>query len=209
MLHEPDARGFDIRRLLDTAAGLARLDVSSLPSHDLDFKVLSAGSAVGSGEADPVGRLRSIRGVEGQVWILCQHRRTRRQRLAEIFRHKKVSLTRERVHLAVGALSRGFRIPELALTVISNVEFAGVPQPVRVRERAPVPSKAVAELLRARPRRPGGARRARHRAVRGDGAGPSAATGAEDHLRLCFRNDVRLLVPASKIHLVQKYIGAA
>ena len=31
---------------------------------------------------------------------------------------------------------------------------------------------------------------------------------AEAHLRLCFRDDVRLLVPASKIHLVQKYVGA-
>src|SRR5690606_30975390 len=30
----------------------------------------------------------------------------------------------------------------------------------------------------------------------------------EDHLRLLFKDDVRLLVPVSKIHLVQKYVGA-
>jgi transcription-repair coupling factor (superfamily II helicase) len=30
----------------------------------------------------------------------------------------------------------------------------------------------------------------------------------EDHLRLLFKDDVLLLVPASKIHLVQKYVGA-
>jgi transcription-repair coupling factor (superfamily II helicase) len=32
--------------------------------------------------------------------------------------------------------------------------------------------------------------------------------GTEEHLRLCFQDDVKLLVPASKIHLVQKYVGS-
>ena len=32
--------------------------------------------------------------------------------------------------------------------------------------------------------------------------------GTEEHLRLVFQDDVKLLVPASKIHLVQKYVGS-
>jgi transcription-repair coupling factor (superfamily II helicase) len=32
--------------------------------------------------------------------------------------------------------------------------------------------------------------------------------GTEEHLRLCFQDEVKLLVPASKIHLVQKYVGS-
>src|SRR5436190_23325286 len=51
-----------LQHVQDTLRPCPRADVSSLPSHDLDYKILSAGSAVGSGEADPGGRLRSIRG---------------------------------------------------------------------------------------------------------------------------------------------------
>jgi transcription-repair coupling factor (superfamily II helicase) len=200
-----DAR-LRLQGFTDTTAGLVRLDVSSLPSHDLDFKILSAGSAAGSGEADPVGRLHAIRGIEGEVHLVC---RTQEEadRIAEIFRHKNVSLADERVHLEVGALSRGFRVPELALTVVSNVEFAGVPQAVRARTRVIPPSKAVRSFFELGPGDL--VVHAAHGIARFEGIERvERGASAEDHLVLTFRNDVRLLVPASKIHLVQKYVGA-
>ncbi|MGE3174820.1 MAG: transcription-repair coupling factor [Planctomycetota bacterium] len=192
--------------LHDTLRHTAQLQVSALPSHDLDLKILSAGSATGSGEADPVGRLRAVRGLKGRVLLLCRSD-DERQRLLEVFQHKQVDLGREDVELALGAISRGFRVPDLGVTVLSNVEFAGVQQARQTRERAVVPSRAIQSFFELGPGDlvvhavHGIARFASMELVeRGE--------GAEDHLRLLFQDEVALLVPASKIHLVQKYVGA-
>jgi len=198
--------GHRVQELQDTLRPCPRVDVSSLPSHDLDYRILSAGSAVGAGEADPAGRLRSVRGVQGRVLLFCRTEEER-QRLHEIFAHKSVDLQQEKVDLLVGGLSRGFRIPELQTTALSNIEFAGVPQQARVRERIAVPSRAIQSFFELGPNDlvvhavHGIARFVGTELVhRGD--------GTEEHLRLCFQDDVQLLVPASKIHLVQKYVGS-
>ena len=190
----------------DSTSKLPQLDVSSLPSHDLDFKILSAGSGVGSGELDPLGRLRSIRGMRGEVHIFCRSN-AERCRLTEIFEHRKISLASEHVMLDVGSLGRGFRVAKLDMTVISNVEFAGVPQTTRIREETNIPSKALKSFFELGP---GDlvVHAAHGIAVFEEIELVERESSAEDHLRLCFSNDVRLLVPASKIHLVQKYVGA-
>ncbi len=196
----------DIQELQDALHPCARVDVSSLPSHDLDYKILSAGTAAGLGEADPGGRLRSIRGVQGRVLLFCRSE-DERQRLQEIFAHKGVDLQREKVELLPGAISRGFRIPELQTTALSNVEFAGVPQQARLRERTVVPSRAIQSFFELGP-----GDLVVH-AVQGIARFEGTelvhrGQGTEEHLRLCFQDDVKLLVPASKIHLVQKYVGS-
>ncbi|MBL8733323.1 MAG: transcription-repair coupling factor [Planctomycetes bacterium] len=192
--------------LQDTLHPCARLDVSSLPSHDHDFKVLSAGSAAGSGEADPTGRLRSVRGVQGQVLLFCRSE-DERERLREIFAHKQVDLQQERVELLPGAISRGFRMPDLQTTALSNIEFAGVPQQARVRERAVVPSRAIQSFFELGPGDL--VVHAVHGVARFEGTElVHRGEGTEEHLRLCFQDEVKLLVPASKIHLVQKYVGS-
>ena len=184
----------------------AQLRLSALPSHDLDLKILSAGSAVGSGEADPIGRLRSVRGMQGRVLLVCRSE-SEQQRLLEIFAHKQIDLDKEQVSLRIGAISRGFRVPDLSCTVLSNVEFAGVPQQARVRERVAAPSRAIQSFFELGP-----GDYVVH-AVHGIGRFlgmelVERGESAEDHLRLCFADDVTLLVPASKIHLVQKYVGS-
>ena len=184
----------------------AQLRLSALPSHDLDLKILSAGSAVGSGEADPIGRLRSVRGMQGRVLLVCRNE-PERQRLLEIFAHKGIDLDQEQVSLRIGAISRGFRIPDLSCTVLSNVEFAGVPQQARVRERVAAPSRAIQSFFELGP-----GDYVVH-AVHGIGRFlgmelVERGESAEDHLRLSFADEVTLLVPASKIHLVQKYVGS-
>jgi transcription-repair coupling factor (superfamily II helicase) len=194
-------------QLQETLGPLTWIELSSLPSHDIDFKILSAGSAVGAGEADPLGRLRAIRGLKGdEVEIVCRSE-AERQRLAEIFAHRDLDLRRERVSLRVGAISRGFRIPALGWTLLSNTEFAGVPASTRIVERPKIPSRAVQSFFELGPGDL--VVHAVHgialfegleRVVRG--------TAEEDHLKLLFQDEVRLLVPVSKIHLVQKYVGA-
>ncbi|MBX3465176.1 MAG: hypothetical protein KF830_18570 [Planctomycetes bacterium] len=195
-----------VQQLQDSLRPCPHVDVSSLPSHDLDYKVLSAGSAVGSGEADPAGRLRSVRGVQGRVLLFCRSD-DERQRLQEIFAHKGVDLAAEKVDLLPGGISRGFRIPDLQTTALSNVEFAGVPQQARVRERVAVPSRAIQSFFELGPGDL--VVHAVHGVARFEGTElVHRGEGTEEHLRLCFQDDVKLLVPASKIHLVQKYVGS-
>ncbi|MEQ1632198.1 MAG: DEAD/DEAH box helicase, partial [Planctomycetota bacterium] len=198
--------GRGLNDLNDTLRTCAQLWLSALPSHDLDLKILSAGSAVGSGEADPLGRLRSVRGLQGRVLLLCRTD-SERQRLLEIFAHKNIDLGQEQIVLQLGAISRGFRVPELSCTVLSNVEFAGVPQQARVRERTAVPSRAIQSFFELGPG--DYVVHAVHGIARFVGMElVERGESAEDHLRLCFHDDVTLLVPASKIHLVQKYVGS-
>ncbi len=195
-----------VQEVQDTLRPCRRVDVGALPSHDYDYKVLSAGSAPGSGEADPGGRLRSVRGVQGRVLLYCRTA-DERDRLLEIFAHKDVDLRREKVDLLVGGLSRGFRIPELQTTALSNVEFAGVPQQARVRERPKMPSRAIQSFFELGPNDL--VVHAVHGVARFEGTElVHRGEGTEEHLRLVFRDDVKLLVPASKIHLVQKYVGS-
>lgn len=192
--------------LQETLDPLGWVDVGALPSHDLDYKILSAGSAVGSGETDPVGRLAAIRGYGGAVRIVCRTR-AEQKRLTEVFAHKGVNLRRENVTFCVGALSRGFRIRELEVTVLSNVEFAGVPAPTRLAERRAVPSRALASFFELGPGDL--VVHAAHGIALFEGTERVArGESEEDHLKLLFKDDVRLLVPVSKIHLVQKYVGA-
>ncbi len=201
----PDLRT-RLQEVQDTLQPCARVDVSSLPSHDLDYKVLSAGSAVGSGEADPAGRLRSIRGVQGRVLLFCRSD-DERDRLLEVFAHKGVDLAKEKVELLPGAISRGFRIPELQATALSNVEFAGVPQQAKLRERTVVPSRAIQSFFELGPGDL--VVHAVHGIARFLGTElVHRGQGTEEHLRLSFQDEVVLLVPASKIHLVQKYVGS-
>jgi transcription-repair coupling factor (superfamily II helicase) len=195
-----------INELQDTLRPCPRVDMSSLPSHDLDYRILSAGSAVGSGEMDPAGRLRSVRGLQGRVLLFCRSE-DERARLLEIFAHKGLDLRAEQVELLLGGISRGFRIPDLQTTALSNVEFAGVPQQARVRERVAVPSRAIQSFFELGPKDL--VVHAVHGIARFEGTElVHRGDGTEEHLRLCFQDEVKLLVPASKIHLVQKYVGS-
>ena len=195
-----------IARLQDTLQPCPQIELSSLPSHEYDYKVLSAGSAAGSGEADPGGRLRSIRGLQGQVLLFCRSK-DEGERLREIFAHKDVDLKTERVELLDGAISKGFRIPDLKTTALSNVEFAGVAQQPHIRQRAVMPSRAIQSFFELGPGDL--VVHAVHGVARFEGTElVHRGEGTEEHLRLTFKDEVKLLVPASKIHLVQKYVGS-
>lgn len=195
-----------LQQMQDALRPCAAVDLSSLPSHEYDYKVLSAGSAVGSGETDPAGRLRSVRGVKGSVMLFCRSG-DERDRLREIFARKEIDLKRERVELLDGAISKGFRIPDLKTTALSNIEFAGVAQQPRIRERAAVPSRAIQSFFELGPGDL--VVHAVHGVARFEGTElVHRGEGTEEHLRLVFQDEVKLLVPASKIHLVQKYVGS-
>ncbi len=194
------------QRLVLATTALPQLELSALPSHDVDFRILSAGSSVGSGEADPKGRIQAIRGSAGSLCIVCRSE-AERDRLVAICAHKGIDLARERVSLRLGTISRGFSLHELGVTLLSNLEFAGVPAAARIQTRATPPSRAVQSFFELGPGDL--VVHAVHGIARFLGMDRvNRGAVAEDHLRLLFADEVQLLVPASKIHLVQKYVGS-
>ena len=193
--------------LQETLGPFGWVELSSLPSRDIDFRIQSAGGGAASGETDPLGRLRALRGIDGGVVEVVCRTDAEQRRLAEVFAHRGVDLASEHVALRTGALSRGFRVPELRWTVLSNVEFAGVPASARVRARPKVPTRAVKTFFELGPGDL--VVHAVHGIALFEGIERiKRGEAEEDCLRLQFKDEVRLLVPGSKIHLVQKYVGA-
>lgn len=195
-----------LRKLDEALRPHPALELSALPSHDLDYKILSAGTAAGSAEADPLGRIRAVRGMRGRLHVFCGSD-SEIERLETMLAHRGVSAAQERLSASVGTLSRGFRISELDVTFLSNAEFAGAPARSRSSERPAIPSRAVQSFFELGPGDL--VVHAVHGIARFEGMElVERGDAAEDHLRLRFKDDVALLVPASKIHLVQKFIGA-
>jgi transcription-repair coupling factor (superfamily II helicase) len=131
-----------------------------------------------------------------------------------------------RVRLCVGNVTRGYRLSGERLFVLSDHElFSRVPVRRESRRRAKAESRAIdtfldlnvgdlvvhlthgiaryrgMELLE-RGTVPGGA-------AMGVGRAETAGGAREEHLILEFRDRMRMYVPVSLIHLVQKYIGGA
>ncbi|MGE3878084.1 MAG: DEAD/DEAH box helicase [Planctomycetota bacterium] len=202
----PDTRNALVA-LAETLRATSSLELGALPSRDLDFRILSTGGGAAAGEVDPLGRLRHLRGLAGgTVEIVCRTE-GEETRLREVLAHKGIDPDRERLRIRIGALSRGFRVPDLEWTILSNLEFAGAPTARAIRARPKVPTRAVQSFFELGPGDL--VVHAVHGIARFEGIERITRNGAEeDCLRLVFQDDLRLLVPVSKIHLVQKYVGA-
>lgn len=114
-----------------------------------------------------------------------------------------------RVLLTLGTVTRGFRIVSQKLMVLSDHELFSRTDVHRVLRRRKRPeSRAIDSFLDLNPGdyvvhlTHGIARYRGMEFLEKDG-------GKEEHLALEFREGVRIYVPASLIHLVQKYVGAA
>jgi len=187
-----------------------QLSLQSLPAKDIDFTVKSVQSlAVGM----PVvaQALRGVRLDGTRVRVLCtneaeEHRF--RTLLADAERSPDAPDQKLEVELATGSVSRGFRWPDPPLVVVNHRELAGVEsaQP-RAKARPAHRAKVLASFFELRlgdlvvHAVHGLARYAG--LVRMDRNG-----GEEDHLHLIFKEDVSLFVPASRIDLVQRYVGS-
>jgi transcription-repair coupling factor (superfamily II helicase) len=146
-----------------------------------------------------------------RVLISC-HNEGERERLAEMLAEVRtangVSLSAQ-VTLCLGRIQRGFRLAQERLFVISDHELFGRIDVRRTIPRRRTPeARAIDSFLELR---------------EGDlvvhlmhGIGRfrgmkrlESGSQVEEHLVLEFRDKVRMLVPASLIHLVQKYVGPA
>ena len=150
-------------------------------------------------------------GPDDRVLLSC-HNDGEKQRLSDLLSETTEAGeidSAERIHLCLGRVARGFRFVERGLTVISDNELFSRSQVRQVRtRRRTADSRAIDTFLDLRDgdlvvHVTQGIAKYRGMAMM-DNEGEQ-----EEHLLLEFRDQVIVYVPASLIHLVQKYIGPA
>jgi len=155
--------------------------------------------------AEAFSELAAVAGRDEDVLIAC-HNEGERARLAEILSEGHDEL-RDRVSLCVGNVTQGFRLVGSRLIVLSDHELFGRTEVRRLPGRKKLETRTIDSFLDLK---------------EGDlvvhvahGIGRYLGMKrlekdeqVEEHLVLEFRDGVRVFVPASLIHLVQKYVGA-
>jgi transcription-repair coupling factor (superfamily II helicase) len=148
-------------------------------------------------------------GANGRL-LLCCHNDGERQRLQELITERDADLhLQERTALCIGRVQSGFRLLDQDVTVVSDNELFARSQSRRIRARRRTPdSRAIDSFLDLRDGdlvvhvAQGIARYRGMSMMEKDGE-------QEEHLLLEFRDGLIVYVPATLIHLVQKYIGPA
>jgi transcription-repair coupling factor (superfamily II helicase) len=200
------------RALLQLAAlreGCRTLDLQSLPSRVMDLDTRSVQAlGVGMREA-PAALLEAAR--EGtRALVLCQNEAEAhrfRGLLAEALADAPAGLA-ARIETRVGALARGFRIPFLGTLLVNHRELAGI----LGRRAAPRPHshhkvRAIQSFFELKPG--DHVVHAVHGVARFTGLERlQRGGGEEEHLKLVFADEVALFVPASRIDLVQRFVGS-
>ncbi|HEY2253121.1 MAG TPA: transcription-repair coupling factor [Planctomycetaceae bacterium] len=156
-----------------------------------------------------IGELAKVVGRDEQVLIAC-HNSGERERLTELISATDLPKT-GRVALCEGHVLHGFRLVSDRLIVISDHELFGRRDIRRMgpkTRKASVESRAIDSFLELSEGHlvvhlTKGIARYRGMQMLGDG------DAQEEHLVLEFRDGVKVFVPASLIHLVQKYVGGA
>lgn len=159
-------------------------------------------------KGEVIQELATIVGQDEQILIAC-HNEGERERLGEMIREEDPALA-ERITLCLGSVVQGYRLVFANIVVLSDNEMFN-----RVHVRKATPSRS---------------RRLASRAIdsflelnEGDlvvhlshGIGRylgmelvGAGDEKEEHLIVEFHEGVRIFVPVTLIHLVQKYVGAS
>ena len=152
-----------------------------------------------------IHELAAVVGLAERVLIAC-HNEGEQQRINELLRETDLPAT-HRVALCEGYLARGFRLVSEHLLVLSDHELFGRRE-VRRSTRKTYESRAIDSFLELAEgdlvvHLTKGIARYRGMELLRKGE------QAEEHLALEFRDGVRVYVPVSLIHLVQKYVGGA
>ncbi|MCK4275898.1 MAG: transcription-repair coupling factor [Phycisphaerae bacterium] len=173
-----------------TAAGAVPMGVRSLER-----------MAINTHEA--LGELEELSGV-ADVWVYCENP-AERDRFFQLLNTSHKLLGR-RVHVGIGHVHGGFYWPLQKLAVVGHHEiyrrYARVRRIRRVRAGRPIDSMLDLQIGDH-------VVHVAHGIARFDGLGDMERNGRkEEYLRLRFADSAVLHVPASRIDLVQKYIGA-
>ncbi|MCR9201563.1 MAG: transcription-repair coupling factor [Planctomycetaceae bacterium] len=174
------------------------------------LKIESVERFSGTGQ-DALYELAESLGPDERVLLTC-HNEAEQQRLDELIRETDAAENLDlapRVQTCTGRINKGFRLLERGLLVISDNELFSRSQARRVKtRRRSADSRAIDNFLDLKDgdlvvHVSQGIAKYRGMALM-DSEGEQ-----EEHLLLEFRDSVIVYVPASLIHLVQKYIGPA
>jgi transcription-repair coupling factor (superfamily II helicase) len=180
-----------------------QIALQSLPGEDLDFGTLSV-QALAVGLKMAPEALREAARTSPDTIVLFRTEAEQR-RFAEMLAG---SPPIPGLRLELGSVARGFRFPALGATVVNQRELAGV-MGGRGRAKAQ-PHHRVRALQSFFELRTGDlVVHAVHGVAQYAGLKRmTRAGGEEEHLHLLFADDVSLFVPASRIELVQRYVGS-
>ena len=159
--------------------------------------------------AEVIGELAKVVGRDEQVLVAC-HNAGERERLTELLAETDLPRT-GRVALCEGNVLRGFRLVADRLIVISDHELYGrrdIRRGSPPARKAAVESRAIDSFLELTEgdlvvHLTKGIARYRGMQMLGED------DRKEEHLVVEFREGVKLYVPASLIHLIQKYVGGS
>lgn len=204
LTYQSDDNKKALAKLWKETAARARLDLTILPGGDLDIGARGV-REMGVGLRPSHDVLPSA-AKDSDVFVYC-HNEPEAKRLREILKDRGVDLNLP-IEIRVGELSHGFILPKLRLTALTHAELIGV-----IAIRRPARVKKVKEsraIEHAGELRPGDyVVHAIHGVGRFGGTERlKKGTGEEEHLVIEFADETTLYVPASRIDLVGKYIGA-
>ncbi|MEX1231289.1 MAG: transcription-repair coupling factor [Planctomycetaceae bacterium] len=146
----------------------------------------------------------SVVGRDERVLIAC-HNAGEKERFGELLAEKSLTIGTG-VELCEGHVSRGFRMVDEKLVVISDHELFGRTE-IRRTARRKFESRPIDDFLDLKPGDL--VVHLSHGIAKYHGMEVIDKEGQlEEHLILEFRDQVKVYVPVSLIHLVQKYIGS-
>ena len=192
-----------LRKLNDLRAKRRRLTLASLPGDDLVVDTRSVQSLEG-GMKQAAESLAASASDTPRLIVVCTSEADEMSFTKAIERQGGV----EGLETRRGVLSRGFRIPGWGLLLVNHHELKGVlGSRRRARPRVAHKVRAIQSFFELKPHdlvvhAVHGLSRYRglQRMKRG--------AGEEEHLHLEFADEVSLYVPASRIDLVQRYVGS-
>ncbi|HEV8062801.1 MAG TPA: transcription-repair coupling factor [Gemmataceae bacterium] len=199
---------FAIEGVFQQLVKFANIRLSSLPAPSVEATCHLRVESVErfSGE---VGKLRDELDTvaSGDRVLIACHNEAERKRLGEVLAAGQLAQS-DRLRLAPGRVRAGFRMVEHGLVILSDYELFHREETRRIEPRRRLESRAIDSFLDLA--EGDLVVHVSHGIARYRGMQVLEKNGrTEEHLILEFREGTRMYVPASKIDLVQKYVGGS
>ena len=180
-----------------------RVKLQSLPADGVNFDTRSV-QALSVGIREAPEALRSATAGGERAVVLCQNE-GEQHRFAELIEEAGGVPS---VTVAIGSCTKGFRLPALKLVVLNHRELIGIMGSRQsIKERPAHRARVIQSFFELKIG--DHVVHAVHGLARFEGLKRmKRGEGEEEHLHLVFAEDVSLFVPASKVDVVQRYIGS-
>jgi transcription-repair coupling factor (superfamily II helicase) len=203
---ESPARGGELEQANERLRSLRRIDLHPEHRHGAEQE-LGARPIEGAGGIAELARWAEHLPHEVTRIVLWSATAAEGKRITQLLRQHLPASPRRVVVDARGSLARGFVVPSLHLWVGNHHELLSRTRLRRADDAAPAPARPIRELLELTP-----GEYVIHQThgvalFRGMKETPQEG-GSEDYLELEFDEGTTLFVPASKIDLVTRYVGA-